>query len=133
MLRAAAVALLALAAGLAVSPAVRAQTQTELTAEACADRDAADRELNTTYRRAMGEAGDARAQRALRDAQRAWIAFRDAHTAALFPVPAGSSTRVQYGSIYPMRLCTAQAAITRARTEQLLARLDCDEGDFCDQ
>jgi len=126
-------ALLALMVGLAVSPAVRAQTQSEMTAEACADRDAADRALNTTYRRAVSEAGGARAQRALRDAQRAWIAFRDAHTAALFPVAAGSTARVHYGSVYPMRLCAAQAAVTRARTEQLLARLDCEEGDFCDQ
>ncbi|HEX8299462.1 MAG TPA: lysozyme inhibitor LprI family protein [Rubricoccaceae bacterium] len=123
--------LLAACTGLAAAPA--AQTQTELNREACADRDAADRALNTTYRRAMAEASEPHAQRRLRDAQRAWIVFRDAHTAALFPVPAGSSTRVQYGSIYPMRLCIAQASVTQARTEQLLARLDCEEGDFCDQ
>ena len=129
MLRPVAVVLLAFA-GLS---SAHAQTQADLNDEACADRDAADRALNTTYRRAVAEADGARAKRGLRDAQRAWIGFRDAHTAALFPIPVGSTARAQYGSIYPMRLCAAQAAVTRARTEQLLTRLDCEEGDFCDE
>ncbi len=124
MLRFALLALLALCA----QPAA-AQTQTEMTADACAARDASDRALNAAYRDALAAAPSDLGRRRLRDAQRAWVRFRDAETAALFPLAPGADVRAAYGSIYPMRLCIEQARFTKARTAQLREHARCAGGD----
>jgi uncharacterized protein YecT (DUF1311 family) len=73
----------------------------------------ADRALNAQYkltRKAMGD--DAEADRLLVAAQRAWIAFRDAHCAVVsFPN--------QGGSLEPLTRSSCMAEVTRARTKQL--------------
>ena len=126
MLRFALFSLLALAA-----PPAAAQTQTEMTADACAARDASDRALNTAYRDALAASPTALGRRRLRDAQRAWVRFRDAETAALFPLPAGGDARAAFGSVYPMRLCSAQARLTDARTAELRHHAGCPVGAPC--
>ncbi len=105
-----------------------AQTQSEMSADACAARDVADADLNTTYRAALAATATPLARQRLRDAQRAWLRFRDAEVAALFPLASGSDPRVAYGSVYPMRLCGEQARLTEARTVQLREHARCAAG-----
>jgi uncharacterized protein YecT (DUF1311 family) len=61
------------------------------------------------------------------NAQRAWLAFREAELKALFPLDAG-----QYGSVFPMCYALSKAALTRQRIEQLREWLKgTEEGDVC--
>lgn len=124
-------ALFGLLAALAAVPPASAQTQMEMNADACAARDAADRTLNTAYQDALAVSDGDLGRRRLRDAQRAWVRFRDAEVASLFPLAPGQTARVQYGSIYPMRLCSAQARLTAARAAELRHRADCPVGEPC--
>lgn len=123
MLRFALFAALALAA----RPAA-AQTQTEMNTAACTARDASDRALNTAYRGALAAAPTDLGRRRLRDAQRAWVRFRDAEVAALFPLAPGANPRTEYGSIYDLRVCGEQARLTDARTAQLREHARCAGG-----
>lgn len=116
---------------LAAALPAAAQTQSEINADACAHRDAADAALNAAYRDARAASPDALGRRRLLDAQRAWLRFRDAETASLFPLAPRADPRVAYGSVYPMRLCSALARLTDARTAQLRERADCPVGDPC--
>jgi uncharacterized protein YecT (DUF1311 family) len=107
----------------------QAQTQSDLNRSACAELDAADAELNSVYREIRERyRGDALFLDTLKTAQRAWIAFRDAELAALYPAQA---KQIEYGSIYPMCECTTLAGLTRERTAQLRGWLDVEEGDAC--
>lgn len=79
---------------------------------------AAERDLDTAYR-ALRERLDARAQADLRDAERAWIAFRDKECAfRARGAKDGEAAR---------SVCMAELA--RRRSEELGARLDCIERD----
>jgi uncharacterized protein YecT (DUF1311 family) len=109
--------------------ASQAQTQSDLNRIACAERDAADAELNSVYRDIRERyRGEALFLDKLKTAQRAWIAFRDAELAALYPAEAKQS---EYGSVYPMCECTTLAELTRQRIAQLRGWLDVKEGDAC--
>lgn len=99
----------------------------------CADEDAsaADAELNHVYQDLLTKTkGDANGTRKLRDAQRAWVAFRDAQLEALYPA---EDKQLEYGSIYPMCYASVAAAMTKERTAQLRRMLldkdPCDIGD----
>ncbi len=105
-----------------------AQTQSDMNAEACAARDASDRSLNTAYRGALAVSPTDLSRRRLRDAQRAWVRFRDAEVAAIFPLAAGANPRAEYGSIYDLRVCGEQARLTDARTAQLREHARCAGG-----
>ena len=87
--------------------------QTQLAMNECAHADylAADEALNTEYRRARA-ALDESAGTALRDAQRAWIAFRD---------KACEVEGAQYdgGSIQPMVVAECLARLTWRRVDDL--------------
>lgn len=109
--------------------ASQAQTQSDLNRSACAELDAADAELNSVYREIRERyRGEALFLDKLKTAQRAWIAFRDAELAALYPA---EDKQIEYGSIYPMCECTTLAELTRQRTAQLRGWLDVEEGDAC--
>ena len=70
--------------------------------------------------------------RQLREAQRAWIKFRDAHLRAMWPKMDSENPRRLYGSVFPMCLTGLQNEVTRARVEQLLIwRKGVQEGDVC--
>jgi hypothetical protein len=81
----------------------------------------ADTALNATYKALMSQL-DASNQARLRDAQRAWVAFRDKECAFRAQ---GSDA----GSIGPTVIAGCVAELTAARTQQLKAQLDCPEGD----
>jgi uncharacterized protein YecT (DUF1311 family) len=108
----------------------QAQTQAELTGQACKELKEADEELNRVYRQiAEASAADVAFAKALRDAQRAWIAFRRAQVKSIFPDPDPAA----YGSANPMCRCAVLQQLTLARTEQLRKRWieGSAEGDLC--
>ncbi len=101
------------------------QTQVEMNACAARDFEIADRALNAAYREAIADARarDAELDRAadqrptseavLRDAQRAWVAFRDAHCTLQ------GYNDARGGSMEPMSFNICRASVTRERTAQL--------------
>jgi uncharacterized protein YecT (DUF1311 family) len=107
-----------------------AQTQGELTEQACGKLRKADAELNRVYQKILAEnANDADFVKALREAQRAWVVFRDAHVTAIFP----ATKPMAYGSVNPMCRCSIREQLTVERTKQLQG-LWIDgtaEGDVC--
>jgi uncharacterized protein YecT (DUF1311 family) len=96
----------------------------------CADEDskAADAELNHIYQNLLAKnKADEGATKKLREAQRAWIAFRDAQLEALYPA---EDKQREYGSIYPMCYAIVVTAMTKERTAQLRRMLQ--DKDPCD-
>ena len=122
---------LALVAACAVSgAAVAAQSQADMNAAGCGKYRRADDELNRVYQQILREyAEDADFVAKLRDAQRAWLAYRDAHVESVFP---GEDKRAIYGSVFPMCHCGALEGLTRERTRVLRRWLTgLPEGDVC--
>jgi uncharacterized protein YecT (DUF1311 family) len=60
---------------------IQAQTQAALIAQARADFERADAELNKTYETLLTKLPDAEGKEKLKQSQRAWLAFRDAEAA----------------------------------------------------
>ncbi|MGO8793671.1 MAG: lysozyme inhibitor LprI family protein [Candidatus Sulfotelmatobacter sp.] len=109
----------------------KAVAQSELNSCAAQDSSAADAELNRVYKDLLlKNKGDDNATKKLKDAQRAWIAFRDAELEALYPA---QDKQREYGSIYPMCYAMVASAMTKERTAQLRRILQdkdpCDIGD----
>jgi uncharacterized protein YecT (DUF1311 family) len=109
--------------GLAMADCRAPAYQAEMNFCAQADWEAADAELNAAYKAARvsmqrADASLPAAQRggevALRDAQRAWIAFRDNACAA-------EGWQFHGGSAEPMVIYGCRARLTRARTADLWA------------
>jgi uncharacterized protein YecT (DUF1311 family) len=107
------------------------QTQMEMNMCAGLDFEAADRELNTAYRAAIQSAqqadreyariesgaggnasGEPGEEATLREAQRAWVGFRDAQCRM-------ESFEARGGSMQPMLDSGCRATLTRARTAEL--------------
>jgi len=106
-----------------------ARTQRELTTCAGNDYKSADDELNRTYQQLLKKAaGDPVAVQKIRAAQTAWVAFSDAHVAALYP---DADKMKEYGSIFPMCVSLALSDLTRQRTRMLKAMLNPVEGEAC--
>lgn len=85
----------------------------------CADLDArvTDADLNHVYEDLLAKLkGNDNAIKKLRTAQRAWLAFRDAHMQELYPA---EDKQAQYGSIFPMCYSQVITAMTKERTAQL--------------
>jgi uncharacterized protein YecT (DUF1311 family) len=91
----------------------KANTQIDMNACADAELKRADTDLNHTYQALLAK-NDGNATQKLRSAQRAWIVFRDAHLAELFP-----GKPADYGSSYAMSYTLANADTTRQRTKML--------------
>lgn len=89
----------------------------------CAEQNfkAADARLNSTYR-ALTQQLDTDSLERLKQAQRAWISFRDA-------LCAFKSEPLRDGSIYPMVLSSCLEKTTDAQTSILKKHLSCAEGD----
>lgn len=105
----------------AATDCTRAATQTELNACVGDDLGRADATLNALYQTLMKRiSGDDRTR--LRDAQRAWVAFRDKHCAFIGGPSAG-------GSMQPMVIAGCMAELTAERSGQFLQQLHCEEGD----
>ncbi len=94
-------------------------SQTELTI--CADQDArrADVALNEVYGRLMAKIEPADQAR-LREAERAWLAFRDKE--CTFLTGGGPN---QQGTIWPMMYSQCIAAVTQERVSDLRPQLKC--------
>jgi uncharacterized protein YecT (DUF1311 family) len=101
-----------------------------MTDEACQRFKKSDAELNRVYRQILSvNARDANFAKAIREAQRAWILYRDAHVKAIFPDPDPNA----YGSVNPMCRCETLEEITTQRTKELKRRWleGFEEGDVC--
>lgn len=107
--------------GIAVA-ACQGVTQMDLNACAGDDLKASDTAMNLAYGRLMKRIGP-RAQAALKDAQRAWLPYRD-KTCLLESLP------VEGGSAQPMVEAGCLAKVTDERTKVLNGYLDCEEGDM---
>lgn len=120
--------ILAVVAGLCAKPTVaqdvncvESTTQYEMTACAVMDYQAADGDLNQSYGMAMDMArrldtdlpvGQVKAATILRDAQRAWIPFRDKACDA-------ESLLARGGTMQPQLFHLCLARLTRQRSEDL--------------
>jgi uncharacterized protein YecT (DUF1311 family) len=107
-----------------------AQTQSDLNQEGCAKYKKADARMNAAYRQVLNDyKQDTLFVAKLKAAQRAWVAFRDAHLRSVYPEP---NTLMAYGSVNPMCRCVVLAELTAERTKALKKWLDgIEEGDVC--
>jgi uncharacterized protein YecT (DUF1311 family) len=119
-----------LAAG-ALGGALRAdaQTQNEMNGQTAGEFQAADRQLNSVYQKILTDYADDKVFLAsLKEAQRCWIAFRDAQLKMKYP----DREPGHYGSIQPVCAANYLAELTRARTAALEVWLaGVEEGDVC--
>lgn len=116
---------------LPVSSAVAlAQTQAEMNKKTCDAYAQTDAELNTVYQQVLRDyQADARFVEKMRAAQRAWITYRDAQLAALYPA---ADPQREYGSAYAGCRCTTLAVATRKRIGELRQwTAGAAEGDAC--
>jgi uncharacterized protein YecT (DUF1311 family) len=90
----------------------------------CAGQDftASDKKLNTLYRTLMAKY-DAANGALLKDAQRKWLAFRDAECTYETNGTVG-------GSINPMMNTMCRTHLTNTRVKELTAQLKCEEGNL---
>lgn len=108
--------------------AATAQSQREMNDAAGRELRAVEAEMNAALDRLFKLAeGKPRSVAKLRDAQSAWLAFRDAHIKAYWP----SEESGTYGSVHPMCVAHELARLTRARLVELRAMTDRVEGDVC--
>lgn len=92
-----------------------ARTQVDMNVCAAQEHRAADAALNRAYARLMGVAAPARRE-GIRVAQRAWLAFRDAHCRS-------EASEYQGGSMRPTVMSFCLADVTRSRTARLDERI----------
>ena len=88
------------------------QSQSEMTEQAWADFDKADKELNQVYQKALKAADDDIARQKLVKAQKAWLAFRDAEADVDADLARG-------GTLAPQLEAMSETETTKARTAQL--------------
>ena len=100
----------------------QAQTQRDLNAAEGTKFEAADKAMNAVYGQLTAKISPG-GQKALRDAQRLWMSFRDKECDF-------ETLGTAAGSIHPMEVAICLARLTRARTADLKAQLDCEEGDL---
>ncbi|RWA91949.1 MAG: DUF1311 domain-containing protein [Mesorhizobium sp.] len=99
-----------------------AKTQADLATCTAKDATSADAALNVVYM-ALAERLTTADQQRLRDAQRAWIPFRDKECAF-------RTRPYADGSVYSSLVETCKAELTQARLAQLQHQLQCPEGDL---
>jgi len=106
-----------------------AQTQGEMNAETAGDFRAADKRLNTIYQEILADyADDEVFITSLKEAQRCWIAFRDAQVKMKYP----DREPGYYGSILPSCEAMYLAELTQERIKALQVWIDgVQEGDVC--
>jgi uncharacterized protein YecT (DUF1311 family) len=72
--------------------------------------------------------GHSDARTKLNRAQAAWVSYRDAHIAALWPSKDPQRT---YGSVHPMCLAMERTKLTTQRVAELRLMLKAEEGEVC--
>jgi len=123
--------LAALAFGLFIPGAASAQakdcanatTQLDMNVCAAAAQKSADQQLNKTYNTLIARIADQDAIALLRNAEKAWLAYRDQECTFETSMTVG-------GSVHPMMVAQCLEAKTRARTQELQQLLNCQEGDL---
>lgn len=98
-----------------------AQSQMEMNEQAGNDFTRADQKLNEIYQKLMAKISSA-GQARLRDAERAWIEFRDQECAF-------ETFGTVNGSVHPMVLFNCKSRLTNQRIKDLDGQLNCEEGD----
>ena len=90
----------------------------------------ADKELNTIYNKILKDyKTDTKFILKIKEAQKAWIKFRDAEMNALFPV---EDKNLEYGSVFPMCWSMSLTELTKERTKKLKIWANgIKEGDAC--
>jgi uncharacterized protein YecT (DUF1311 family) len=111
------------------APLAQAQTQGEMNNEAAADFKGADKQLNSVYQEILSDYADDEVFIAsLKEAQRCWIAFRDAQLKMKFP----DREPGYYGSILPLCEMMYLTELTQNRIKALQVWIDgVQEGDMC--
>jgi uncharacterized protein YecT (DUF1311 family) len=111
----------------------KAQTQFDLNSCAGEEYAGADAELNRVYKAVLEKyKGDSKFIEKFREAQRAWLKYRDAEFEAKFPYADAAHPFEYYGSVFPMCAAQFRAQLTRERIVKLRERLDdSEEGDVC--
>jgi uncharacterized protein YecT (DUF1311 family) len=106
------------------------RSQSNMYDGACAKYKRTDAELNRIYQKIMRDyAGDKNFIQKMKIAQRAWIAFRDAHLDSVYPEP---DALAHYGNVNPMCRCVILESVTRDRINSLVGWVDgAQEGDVC--
>jgi uncharacterized protein YecT (DUF1311 family)/predicted secreted protein len=96
---------------------INAQTQAAMNAEARADFQQADAELNKTYQALLTKLRDAESKQKLKEIQRAWIASRDAEAAR-------AADEAGRGSMAPTIRYETMTHLTRERIKELKVELN---------
>jgi len=111
----------------------KAMTQRDLTDCAARDMDAAEIQMNTLYTIVLDKfRGDPETLGKIRAAQQAWLAFRAAHVAAVYPKADTPDAQYEYGSSLSMCMASVAAGLTGPRIAQLRDWADgISEGDVC--
>lgn len=108
----------------------KAQSQSDLTQCSLDDLKKSNDSLNTLYKEMEARlTGDSESRKLLVDAQKKWIAFRDAECTF-------STVRSAGGSINPMNVNTCANALTLSRIKDFQTYLNCaktsgDQSDDC--
>jgi uncharacterized protein YecT (DUF1311 family) len=95
------------------------QAHTQLAMHVCAKEEAlrVDAELNGTYQELLSAVGNqAAAMEKIRAAEKAWIAYRDSYTDAMF---SAKNKQGAYGSMFPMAVDLLRAKLTRQQIAAL--------------
>ncbi len=107
----------------------QSQTQGEMNAEAAAEFNGTDKQLNSVYQKILSDyADDDVFIASLKEAQRSWIAFRDAQLKMKYP----EREPGYYGSILPSCEMMYLTELTQDRIKALQVWIDgVQEGDMC--
>ena len=95
----------------------KATTQTAM--NICASQEAGriDAELDKVYRKLLSRsANQPEAVVKIKAAEKAWISYRDAYVAAMFPA---EDKQAEYGSVYPMEVDHLRAKLAQQHIEAL--------------
>ncbi|MGA9996568.1 MAG: lysozyme inhibitor LprI family protein [Pyrinomonadaceae bacterium] len=112
------------------APCANAMTQADMNRCFCTQYTKADEELNRVYQQVLATNRDEQKFiEKLKEAQRAWVSFRDAHMLSLYPET--DDPQAAYGTVYRMCYCMNQTVLTVERTKQLKKMLNPVEGDVC--
>lgn len=95
-----------------------AQSQAEMNEKARQEFEKTDALLNKVYQEVL-KRGDKDSNKALREAQRAWLKFVDLHMDYVFPLKEGENPREVYGSIYHLEYAMIKTDLFKQRIEQL--------------
>jgi uncharacterized protein YecT (DUF1311 family) len=107
----------------AQSPAcATAATQTDMNACAAREYQKHDAEMNEIYGKLLAKLTDPHQQALLKEAERAWIAYRDKQCAF-------QTSGSEDGSIHPLIVATCLDEKTDVHSAELNRQLNCQEGD----